>query len=116
VPSVYDEYYGTGFVNVNEILWSFEHATPYPFTVTYGEISCGYNPTFGSEVYFMPKGFTDESYIGIPLNQAAVDSLKLSGMSSNVPYSIKKDADLNAAIEVGISLCDEKQKYLKDNI
>lgn len=37
-PQGYDEYYGASFINVDEALWPFEHTTPYPFTVPYGEI------------------------------------------------------------------------------
>lgn len=108
----YDEYYGAGFIGVDEVLWGFEHTTPYPFTVSYGEISCNYHPSFGREVYFAPKGFTDESYIGIPLNKSAVDSLRQSDMHSNVPYSVKEGANLSEAIKVGLRICDEYQDRL----
>lgn len=116
VPSEYDEYYGAGFIAVNEALWPTEHSTPYPFTVPYGEISCTYHPNFEREVYFEPKGFTDESYIGTPLNKSAVDSLKQSNMVSNVPYSIKEGADLSEAIEVGLRVCDEYQEMLDKGV
>lgn len=108
----YDEYYGAGFIGVNEALWSLEYTTPYPFTVAYGEISCGYHPNFGREVYFSPKGFTDESHIGTPLNKSAVDSLRQNDMRSNVPYSVKKSADLSEAIDVGLRACDEQEDSL----
>ncbi|WP_227687990.1 hypothetical protein [Psychrobacter immobilis] len=111
----YDEYYGAGYIGVNEALWPTEYTTPYPFTVPYGEISCGSHPAFGREVYFEPKGYTDESYIGTPLNKSAVDSLRQSNMISNVPYSIKEGADLNEAIEVGLRVCDEYQEKLDFN-
>lgn len=91
----YDEYYGAGYIGVNEALWTTEHTAPYPFTMPYGEISCGSHPNFGREVYFAPKGFTDESYIGTPLNKSAVDALNQANMRSNVPYSVKEGADLN---------------------
>lgn len=116
VPSEYDEYYGAGFISVDEALWPTEYATPYPFTVPYGEISCTSHPNFGREVYFDPKGFTDESYIGTPLNKSAVDSLKQSDMVSNVPYSINEGADLSEAIEVGLRVCDEYQEMLDKGV
>jgi hypothetical protein len=53
---------------------SLEYTIPYPFTVPYGEISCGYHSYFGLEVYFEPERFTDEPYIGTPLHKSAVDS------------------------------------------
>lgn len=112
----YDEYYGAGFITVNEVLWPFDHATPYPFTVPYGEISCGSHPEFGREVYFEPKGFTDESYIGTPLNKAASNSLKHDNITSNVPYSVKEAADLREAIEAGLRVCDEYQKMLDNGV
>lgn len=111
----YDEYYGAGFISVSEALWPFEHTTAYPFTVPYGEISCSFHPSFGREIYFVPKDFTDESYIGTPLNKVAAKSLKHNGMISNVPYSIKKGADLKDAIRVGMRVCDEQQDILNSN-
>ena len=110
-----DETYGSGFVVVSEWSWRIDHTTPYPFTVPEGEISCGLHPEFGREVYFEPVGYTDESNIGTPLNKAAVDSLKQSNMSSNVPYSIKESADLNEAIESGLKVCDEFEDQLANN-
>ena len=112
ITQEYDEYYGAGFIGVDEVLWSFEHSTPYPFTVPYGEISCSYYPNFGREVYFAPKGFTHESYIGTPLNQSASNSLRHHDMRSNVPYSIREGADLSDAIKVGLRVCDEYQEML----
>ena len=114
-PQEYDEYYGAGFAYVGETQWPFEHATPYPFTVPNGEISCSSNPVFGPEIYFEPKGFTDESYIGTPLNKAAYDSLERANMQSNVPYSIKKDADLSTAIEIGLRVCNEQTNTLDNS-
>lgn len=111
----YDEYYGAGYIGLNEALWPTEYATPYPFTVPYGEISCGSHPEFGREVYFAPKGFTDESYIGTPLNQAASNSLRHHDMRSNVPYSVKEGADLSTAVEIGLKLCDEYQDLIDSN-
>lgn len=110
-----DETYGSGFVVVSEWSWRIDHTTPYPFTVPEGEISCGFHPEFGREVYFEPVGYTDESNIGTPLNKAAVDSLKQSNMSSNVPYSIKEGADVNEAIEIGLKVCDEFEDQLANN-
>ena len=107
-----DETYGSGFIVVSEETWGTDYTTPYPFTVPEGEISCGFHPAFGREVYFQPKGYTDESYIGTPLNKSAVDSLNQSNMSPNVPYSIKEGADFNEAIEIGLKVCDEQSDML----
>ncbi|MFT0771265.1 hypothetical protein [Psychrobacter aquimaris] len=96
----------SGDVAVHEVFWAVDHNTPYPFT-TSGEISCVYYPEFGTEVYFEPAGYSKDSSIGTPLNKAAVESLKKDGMIPNVPYSIKKGADLSEAIEVGLRVCDE---------
>lgn len=104
--SVQEESNSSGFITVSEIFWSTEHDTPYPFT-TDGEISCSIHPEFGPAVYFEPVGFVDESAIGTPLNKAAAELLKQAGMTSNVPYSIKKSADLNEAIGVGLKTCDK---------
>lgn len=109
-----DEMYGSGFIVVNEKTWGTDHTTPYPFTVVEGEISCGSHPAFGREVYFEPKGYTDESYIGTPLNKSAVDSLNQSNMSPNVPYSIKEGADLSDAIQAGLRVCDEQKDILEN--
>ena len=96
----------SGNVAVHEVFWAKDHDRPYPFT-TSGEISCVYYPTFGTEVYFEPAGFTDESSIGTPLNKAATKSLKQAGITPNVPHSIKNGADLSEAVEVGLKVCDE---------
>ncbi len=107
-PSQDDSYarqFVSGYVAVHEMFWSADHDTPYPFT-TSGEISCVYYPEFGTEVYFEPAGYIDESSIGTPLNKAAAESLKQAGLVPNVPYSIKKGADLSEAIEVGLKACD----------
>lgn len=97
----------SGDVAVHEVFWAVDHNTPYPFT-TSGEISCVYYPEFGTEVYFEPAGYSKDSSIGTPLNEAAAKSLKRDGMEPNVPYSIKKAADLREAIEVGLRVCDEQ--------
>ena len=110
-----DETYGSGFVVVSEGSWGIDHKTLYPFTVPDGEISCNFHPAFGREVYFQPKGYTDESNIGMPLNKAAIDSLKQSNMSPNVPYSIKEGADLSEVIQVGLKICDEFESQLANN-
>lgn len=94
----------SGDFAVHEVFWAVDHNTPYPFT-TSGEISCVYYPEFGTEVYFEPVDYSKDSSIGTPLNKAAVESLKRDGMEPNVPYSIKKDADLREAVEVGLELC-----------
>lgn len=101
-----DESNGSGFVVVNDIFWGANHDTPYPFT-TDGEISCSFHPEFGPAVYFEPAGFADESSIGTPLNRAAAESLKQAGLTPNVPYSIKKGADLSEAREIGLKVCNK---------
>lgn len=103
-----EEIQGSGFVEVNEVFWGANHDTPYPFT-TDGEISCGVHPEFGPAVYFEPIGFIGESSIGTPLNKAAAESLKQAGLTPNVPYSIKKNADLNKAREIGLRMCKDIQ-------
>lgn len=108
-PSQDDSYarqFVSGGVAVHEAFWSADHDTPYPFT-TDGEISCVYYPDFGIEVYFQPFGYIEDSSIGTPLNKAAAKSLKKDGMIPNVPYSIKKGADLSEAIEIGLKACNE---------
>ncbi len=89
---------------VSEFFWGADHDTPYPFT-TNGEILCGIHPEFGAALYFEPVGFADESSVGTPLNKAAAESLKQAGMIPNVPYSIKKGADLDEAREMGLKVC-----------
>ena len=102
-----DEMYGVGYIVVNEQTWNENYTTPYPFTVPEGEIGCASNPAFGREVYFHPKGYTDESYIGTPLNKSAVDGLKLNRLMPNVPYNVKEGADLNEAVRIGLKVCYE---------
>ena len=97
-----DVLYGSGYVVVSEQIWSKDYTTPYPFTVPEGEIACASNPAFGREVYFHPKGYTDESYIGTPLNKAAVDGLKLSHLTPNVTYSVKEGVVLNETVQIGM--------------
>ena len=105
---IQEESNGSGFIAVNEVFWGANHDTPYPFT-TNGEISCGVHPEFGPAVYFEPAGFNDESSIGTPLNKAAAEILKQAGLIPNVPYSIKKGADLSEAIDVGLKVCSIEQ-------
>ncbi|WP_372886131.1 hypothetical protein [Psychrobacter sp.] len=102
----------SGNIVVHEVFWAANHGTPYPFT-TSGEISCVYYPEFGTEVYFEPAGYSKDSSIGTPLNKAAAESLKKDGMTPNVPYSIKKGADLSEAVEIGLGVCNER---LKDSV
>ena len=106
-----DRSYASKFVSgntvVHEVFWGVDHKTPYPFT-TSGEILCVYYPDFGIEVYFEPAGYSKNSSIGTPLNKAAIKALKRDGMKPNVPYSIKEDADLSEAVEVGLRICDEQ--------
>ena len=101
----------SGYAAVDELFWPADHDTPYPFT-TSGEISCVYYPDFGIEVYFEPVGHIEDASIGTPLNQAAQKALQKAGMTPNVPYSIKKGADLNEAVKVGLKVCDEIQSNL----
>ena len=110
--TIEDELYGSGFIEGNEQTWGKGYTTPYLFTMPEGEIACASNPAFGREVYFHPKGYTDESYIGTPLNKAAVDGLKLSRLTPNVPYSIKEGADLSEAVQIGLRVCDEQEDKL----
>ena len=107
-----NEMYGSGYIVVNEQTWSKNYTTPYPFTVPEGEIGCASNPAFGREVFFHPKGYTDESYIGTPLNKAAVDGLKLDGLTPNVPYSVKEGTDLSEAVQIGLKVCYEQEGEL----
>ncbi|MGP5417550.1 hypothetical protein ACTXMT_12010 [Psychrobacter faecalis] len=107
-----DEMYGSGYIVVNEDTWSENYTTPYPFTVPEGEIGCASNLSFGREVYFNPKGYTDESYVGTPLNKSAVEGVKLGGMAPNVPYSVKEEADLNEAVQIGLKVCYEQEDKL----
>lgn len=107
-----DEMYGSGYIVVSEQTWSKNYTTPYPFTVPEGEIGCASNPAFGREVYFHAKGYTDESYIGTPLNKSAVDGLKLSRLTPNVPYSVKEGVDLNEAVQIGLKVCYEQEDEL----
>ena len=62
------------------------------------------------------KGFTDEFYIGTPLDQAASNSLKHDNMTSNVPYSVKEAADLSEAIEAGLKVYDDYQELLDNGV
>ena len=107
-----DDNYGAGYIDVSESEWSTKYNTPYPFTVPYGEISCGLHPKFGREVYFAPKGYTDEKHIPTPLNQVALKALKESSMTSDVPYSIKENVSLHQVIQIGLKICAEQQHSL----
>ena len=109
-----NELYGAGFIVVNEATWSENNTFPYPFTVPEGEISCGAHPASGREVYFEPKGYTTEFYIGTPLNKSAVDGLKQARLTSNVPDSIRAGANLKEAIQIGLRVCDEQKDSLLD--
>lgn len=110
-----DDLYGAGFIIVSEQTWGANHTTTYPFTVSEGEISCVSSASFGREVYFEPKGYTDESYIGTPLNESAVNSLVQTNMSANVPYSVKVGVDLSEAIQAGLKVCDEFEDMLANS-
>lgn len=102
-----DDSYGAGFAVVNESTWHINNDTPYPF-MTSGEIACSDHVEFGRGVFFAPTGFTDESYVGTPLNKAAANILKVSGIVPNVPYNVKDGVDLSEAIVVGLRVCDEQ--------
>ena len=110
--TIEDELYGSGFIEVNEQTWGKNYTTPYTFTMPEGEIACASNPAFGREVYFHPKGYTDESYIGTPLNKSAVDGLQLGRLTSNVPYSVKEGVDLSEAVQIGLKVCYEFEDKL----
>ncbi|WP_218690567.1 hypothetical protein [Psychrobacter sp. BF1] len=112
--SAQDNSHSTDFVTVNESDWYGEHYTAYPFTVS-GEIVCIIHPEYGPSVYFYPVEFTDESYIGTPLNKAAAKSLKQADMTPNVLYSIKQGADLSEAREVGLKVCDGFQDKIENS-
>lgn len=101
---VQENNHSTDFVTVNESDWYGKYYTAYPFTVS-GEISCVIYPEYGPAIYFHPLGFTDDSYVGTPLNKATAEAVKHGGMTPNVPYSIKKGADLSEAREVGLKVC-----------
>jgi len=107
--------YGSGFIEVNEQTWNKSYTTLYPFTVPEGEIGCASNPAFGREVFFNPKGYTDESYVGTPLNKSAVDGLKLGRLTSNVPYSVKEGADLSEAVQIGLKVCYEQEDKFENS-
>lgn len=77
--------YGADYININESEWDSKYNMPYPFTMPDGEISCGLHPKFGREVYFAPKGYTDERYVPTPLNKKASKALDEAGMTSDVP-------------------------------
>ena len=89
---------------MHEAFWPADHDTPCLFT-TSGEISCVYYPIFGTEVYFEPASYSEDSSVGTPLNKAAAEALKRNSVEPNVPYSIKKGADLSDAIEVRLKEC-----------
>lgn len=110
--SAQDNIHSTDFVTVNESDWYGQHDTAYPFTVS-GEVVCIVHPEYEPAVYFHPVEFTDDSYIGTPLNKAAAKSLKQADITPNVPYSIKKGADLSEAREIGLKVCDE---YMEDTL
>lgn len=47
-----------------------------------------------------------------PLNKSAVDGLKLSRLTANVPYNVKEGADLNEAVQIGLKVCYEQEDKL----
>lgn len=107
---IYASQFVSGYVIVHEAFWGADHDTPYPFT-TSGEIYCIYYPDFGIEVYFEPVGYSEDSSIGTPLNQSAAKALKKQNLTPNVPYSIKKGADLSEAIALGLKECRDEQRF-----
>lgn len=66
-----------------------------------------------SEIYFYPVGFTDDSYIGTPLNKAATKSLKRDHMTPSVPYLLKRSAGLSTAKDIGLRGRDEQLNIIK---
>ncbi len=94
---------------MNERTWGENEATSYPFTMLEDEIACALNPAYVREVYFHPKGYTDESYVGILLNKSAIDGMKLGRLTSNVPYSVKEGADLSETVQIGLRVCNEQE-------
>ena len=110
-----DEMYGSGYIVVSEQTWEKSYTTSYPFTMPKGEIACASNPAFSREVYFHPKVYTDESYIGTPLNKSAVVGLQLGRLTSNVAYSLKEGADLSEAVKTGLRVCHEFENKLANS-
>lgn len=94
---------------MNEQTWGKNDATSYPFTMPEGEIACALSPAYVREVYFHPKGYTDESYVGILLNKSAIDCMKLGRLTSNVPYIVKKGADISETVQIELRVCDEQE-------
>lgn len=91
-------------IAVNEMLWAMEgNATPYPFTVEYGNIACSMN-----EVYFYPDNTAnDESQLGQPVNRLAQLSLERDNMTPTVANTIKANADLSDVIKIGLNICKQ---------
>lgn len=105
IDNIEDEY--PGYVAINEELWRFDHSALYPFTAN-GELSCEDHPLVGKAVFFNPENYTNEFYVGTPLNDSAQRLINLIDVESNVPYTIKDNADLREINALGESLCDRK--------
>ena len=59
--------------------------------------------------------YADASYIGTPLNKSAVNSMKLGRLTSNVPYSVKKGANLSEGVQIGLRVCYEHQDNFENS-
>lgn len=59
--------------------------------------------------------YVHESCIGTRLNKSAVNSMKLGLLTSNVPYSVKKGANLSEAVQIGLRVCDEQQDKFENS-
>ncbi|WP_227430392.1 hypothetical protein [Psychrobacter sp. I-STPA6b] len=85
------------FVKVSQASWTAN--TPYPFT-TDGEITC-----VRDAVYFYPDDTAnDESQVGQPLNDEAVELNKKAGLTATVPNSIKGSLS-DADIQILLGMC-----------
>lgn len=89
-------------VPVDELQWRFMGLTDYPFT-TAGHIYC-----FNNAVNFAPYPMK-ETDVQQPLNQRAVEQLRLSNLTPTA-NSIKPNADLTQAINIGLKVCDYNNK------
>lgn len=98
-------------IKVSQSEWAIMGNTnPYPFTAEYGEIACSMN-----EVYFFPTDTAnDESQIGLPLNRLADDSLKRDNIKPTVANTIKANADLSEAVQVGLDVCNKVKSQIAD--
>ena len=96
-------------MEVSKSQWANMDTTkPYPFTVDYGQISCSLN-----EVEFYPYDTAyDESQVGLPLNRLAQIRAARADLKPTVEYSIKPNADLSEAIQMGLEHCKKVNAQL----